>query len=60
MCKHTVKKFPFVIRYVPYQHKTPQMCDKTILENGGMSESVLDCYKIGKCVIKLLTITLML
>ena len=33
MCKHTVKKLPSVIRYVPDRYKTQQMCDKTILEN---------------------------
>ena len=33
MCKHAVKKLPFVIRYVPDQYKTQQMCDQAILEN---------------------------
>ena len=32
-------------RYVPDQYKTQQMCNKTILENGGTSESVSNCYK---------------
>ena len=45
MCKHTVKKLPFVIRYVPDRYKAQQMCDKTILENGGTLEYVPDCYK---------------
>ena len=40
MCKHAVKKLPFLIRYVPDQYKTQQMCDKTILENGGTLKSV--------------------
>ena len=42
MCKHTVKKLPFVIRYVPDQYKTQQMCDKAALENGGTLEPVPD------------------
>ena len=45
MCKHAVKKLPFIIRYVSYRYKTPQMCDKVFLENGGALESVLDQYK---------------
>ena len=45
MSKHAVKKLPFVIRYVPDQYKTQQMCDKAILENGGTLESVPECYK---------------
>ena len=44
ICKHVVKKLPFVIRYVSDQYNTQQMCDKAILENGG-TESVPDCYK---------------
>ena len=48
-----------LLRYVPDQYKTPQMCDKGILENGGRLKSVLDCYEIKKCVIKQLIITLM-
>ena len=35
----------YLIRYVPDQCKTQQMCDKTILENGGILKSVLECYK---------------
>ena len=59
MCKHAVKKLPFLIRYVPDQHETQQMCDKAILNNGRASKSVPDCYKINNCVLKLLTITVM-
>ena len=33
MSKHAAKKLPFLIRYVPDQYKTQQMCDKAILEN---------------------------
>ena len=43
MCKHAVKKLPFVIRHVPDQYKTQQMCDKEILVNGRTLESVSDC-----------------
>ena len=43
--KHTVKKLPYLLRYVPDQFKTQQICDKTILENGGTLKSVPDCYK---------------
>ena len=35
------------------------MCDKAILENGGTLKPVPNCYKIKKCVIKQLMITLM-
>ena len=33
ICKHAVKKLPFVITYVRDQYNTQQMCDKTIYEN---------------------------
>ena len=59
MCKHEVKKLPYLLRYVPDQYKTQQMCDKADLENGGTLKSVPDCYKIKKYVIKWLIITLM-
>ena len=42
MCKHAVKKLPYLIRYVPDQCKTQQMCDKAILENGGTLKSLSD------------------
>ena len=42
MCKHVVKKLPYLIRYVPDQCKTQQMCDKAILENGGTLKSLSD------------------
>ena len=35
MCKHAVKKLPFVIKYVPDCLKTKEMCDKVVLEHGG-------------------------
>ena len=46
MCKHEVKKSPFLIRYVLDQFNTQKMWDKAILEIGGTSESVPNCYKI--------------
>ena len=57
MYKYAVKKLPHLIRYVPHQYKTRQICDLAILENGGPLKSVSDCYK--KWVIKLLIITFM-
>ena len=32
MCKHTVKKLPFSIKYVRDRYKTQRICDKVILE----------------------------
>ena len=57
--QHAVKKLPFVIRYVPDQYKTQQMCDKAGLEKFGELELLLTAIKISKYVIKLLTISLM-
>ena len=42
MCKHAVKKLPFLIRYFPDKYKIQQ---KAILENGGTLKSIPDCYK---------------
>ena len=56
ICKHAVKKLPYLLRYVTDQYKTQQMCDKAILENGETLKFVPDCYK--KCIIKQLIITL--
>ena len=28
ICKHAVKKLPYLLRYVPDRYKTQQMCDK--------------------------------
>ena len=39
MCKHRVRKLPYLLRYVPDQCKTQQMCDKAILENCGTLKS---------------------
>ena len=45
VCKHAVKKLPFVIKCVLDRYKTQQMYDKVILKNGGMLVSILDHYK---------------
>ena len=45
MCKHAVKRLPYLLRYVPDKYKTEQMCDEAILENGGTLKYVPDCYK---------------
>lgn len=42
MCKHEVKKSPFLIRYVLDQYNTQKMWDKAILEIGGTLKSVTD------------------
>ena len=69
MFKHAVKKLFSLLRYVPDEYKTQQMCDKAILENGETIKSLpatkrkknqeLTATKIKKCVIKQLIITLM-
>ena len=50
MCKNAVKKLPLVIRYIVDQYKTKEMCDKSIVENGGTLIFVPDCYKKQKNV----------
>ena len=47
-CKYAVKKLPFVIRNAP-----DLLCNKAILENGGMLKFVPNCYKYKKIIIKL-------
>ena len=42
MCKHIVKKLPFLFRYVPDQCKTQQMCDKD--KNQGICNKAVDNY----------------
>ena len=44
MCKHAVKKSLHLLRYVPDQYKTQQMCYKAILESHGRLKYVPDCY----------------
>ena len=31
MCKHAVKKLPYLLRYIPDQYNTQQMCDKSTI-----------------------------
>ena len=45
LCKHAVKKLPFVIKYGPDCYETKDICDRAILENGGMLAFSPDCYK---------------
>ena len=45
MCKHAVKKLPYLLRHLSNQYKTQQMWNKTMLENGGTLKSVPNCYK---------------
>ena len=48
MFKNAVKKWSFVISYVPDQYEIHEMCDNVILENGGMVITVPNCYKNKK------------
>ena len=43
--KHAVKKLPYILRYVPDEHKSFNMDDKVILERNGLLLSFPDCYK---------------
>ena len=45
MLTHAVKKLPYLLRYVPDQYKAEQICDKTILENGGTLKAVPHYYR---------------
>ena len=38
----------FIIKYVPGRYNTNEICDKTILENGGMLELISDHNKNQK------------
>ena len=42
MCKNAVKKLPYLLKYVPDQYETQQMCGKAILKNGGTLKTVPD------------------
>ena len=48
MCKNAVKRLTFVIIYDLDRYKTQEMCDKIILENGGMIRFIPDCCKNKK------------
>ena len=78
-----LKKLPSVIRYVPDQYKTKEMCNRAIIENGGTLKSVPnryethemcnkavnnyihaleivpDLYRLPKCVLELLIVSLL-
>ena len=59
MCKNAVKKFPFVIKYVPEdRYKTKQVCEKVIIKYCGMIGLTPGCCKHQKCIMKLLIIFL--
>ena len=57
MCKHVVQTLPGLLRYVPKRYKTVQMCEKSILENGGTLKSVPDCCKNQESRMKQLIFT---
>ena len=60
MCKNAGKILSFVIMYVSDRYKTQEMCDKVILEDGGMLKFIRDrSFPIKKCVTELLIIILM-
>ena len=40
MRKHAVKKLQYLLRCIPDQYETQQMCDKSILENRGALQSL--------------------
>ena len=44
MCKHAVKIWPYLLKNIPDQYKTQQMCNKAILDCWTI-KSVPDCYK---------------
>ena len=48
MLKNAVKTLPFVIKCVPDPYKTKEICDKIIIENGGMLEFIRDSYRHQK------------
>ena len=52
MCKNAVKKLSYLLRYVPDQYKTQQMCDEAILENDGTFNSFPYSYKSQEMCIK--------
>ena len=58
ICKDAAKKFLFIIKYVSDPYTTEQMCDKVILENGGILMIILDCFNNQICAITLLIVML--
>ena len=45
MCKHAVKKLPYLLGYSNDNFKAQELYDKAILESGGTLKSILDCRK---------------
>ena len=45
MSKDVVKKFPFLVKYVPDRYKTKKCVIKLLNENGRMFEFIPDYYK---------------
>ena len=45
MCKNAVRKLPLVTISVSDRCKTQEMCDKVILEHGGLLRFISDCCK---------------
>ena len=52
MRKHALKNLSYLLRYVPDQYNTQQVCDKSLLENGGTLKSVPDRYRNQEMGIK--------
>ena len=46
MCKNADKKLWCVIMYIPNQYETPEICDKSLLDNVEMLRFIPYCYKI--------------
>ena len=45
MRKNALRKLPFLMRNIPDQYKTEQMCHKAVVENSGTVIFVLGNYK---------------
>ena len=58
MCKNSIEKLPFVIKYVLDQCEIEEIWSKAILENGGML-NFLTVTRIKKYVLKLFMIMFM-
>ena len=53
MCKYTVTKLPFIIRYVPDWYKSQEMCDKAFVDFLSALKIVPDCFLTSKMIKKL-------
>ena len=58
MCKNSIEKLPFVLKYVLDQCEIDEIWGKVILENGGMLH-FLTVTRIKKYVLKLFMIMFM-